>query len=256
MKWLAGILVFLVCATAEPLSIHVSYEDKQTYPFVMGFGSDIPAENPGVTIEVLKMIEKELDVQFIFSREQGIRGQKQLQANQSDMLLFASYKSEREELGVYPKTGDGNIDTSRKAMDLSYVLYVLNDSTLSWDGEKFLNLTGKIGATKGYSIVAFLQEKGVDVSENTSNLGDPKKLIAGRIQGFANQDSKIDPFLKENPNLASKIKKIAPPLKTKPYYIMFSHQFYKKHQKLADSIWDLTTDHFNNPKYSEIVKKY
>ena len=240
----------------EPLNIKVSYEDKQTYPFTIGTGTIIDKEKPGVTIEVLRTLEKKLNVKFYFKREQGIRGQKSLKTNKTDMLLFASYKKEREEMGVYPKNSNNKIDTRLKAMDLSYVLYTLKDSGLSWDGEKFINLKGKIGATKGYSIIPFLKEKGVTVSENTSNLGDPRKLIAKRIQGFANQESKIDPYLRQHPSYGAKIKKISPPLKTKPYYILFSHSFYKKYPKLAKKIWKLTADHMNNPGYLPIIKKY
>lgn len=248
--------MFLIPICSLSLEINLSYEDKQTYPFVMGFDALIPDRLPGVTIEVLRAIESEIGVKFIFKREQGIRGQKSLETNRADMLLFASYAKEREAIGVYPMLKESKVDESRKAMDLSYMLYTHRDSNLSFDGENFINLDGAIGATKGYSIVAFLKAKGVEVQENTSNLGDPKKLLAGRIVGFANQDSKIDPYLKENPTLAKKIKKIPTPLQSKPYYILFSHKFYSEHKDIAQKIWDATANHIDNKKFRHIVDKY
>jgi polar amino acid transport system substrate-binding protein len=238
------------------ISIDVSYEDKQTYPYCMGIGKDIDVDKPGLTIEAMKNIENKLNVKFNFKRESGTRGQKKLQYNKTDMLLFASYKKERESLGVYPKKDNGEIDTDKRAMNLSYMLYTLKDSKLDWDGKKFINLTGKIGATKGYSIVEFLKANKVDVSENPSNLGDPKKLLIGRIEGFANQESKIDPYLKENPTLAKKIKKIEIPLKTKPYYILFSKQFYNTHTELSHKIWDELKQMDTMSKFTHIKDKY
>jgi len=143
-----------------------------------------------------------------------------------------------------------------RSMKLAYSLYTLKDSLLSWDGKNFINLNGKIGATKGYSIVKFLQERGVEVSENNSNLGDPKKLFAKRIQGFANQESKIDPFLKDNPQYAAKIKKIKTPLKSKAYYMIFSHKFYEKNSKLANLIWEELKNLDTQEKFKSIRDKY
>jgi len=237
----------------SPTIINVSYENKATYPYYIGTSSKINFDKPGLAIEAMQSIEQKLNIKFKFKREPGIRGQKKLQYNKTDILLFASYKKSREKIGVYPKTKDGKIDTSKKAMELSYSLYTLKDSDLNWDGKKFINLTGKIGATKGYSIIKFLKKRDVDVSENTSNFGDPKKLIINRIQGFVNQDCKIDPFLKENPKLSKKIKKIYPPLKSKPYYMLFSHKFYNEHTDLVNKIWDELK---NLDKFTEIKKKY
>ena len=204
----------------------------------------------------MKTLEKELNIKFNFNRDSGVRGQKKLQFNKTDMLLFVSYKASRKKTGVYPTNKDGSINTNKRTMNLAYCLYVLKDSNLNWDGNNFLNLNGKIGATKGYSIVSFLEKRGVKVSQNSSNLGDPKKLIAKRIQGFANQESKIDPFLKNNPDIASKIKKIKIPLKTKPYYILFSHEFYKKNKELSNKLWDKLKQIDRSKNFANIKAKY
>ncbi|RXJ66468.1 hypothetical protein CRV08_12680 [Halarcobacter ebronensis] len=240
---------------AQTISINVICEDKQIYPYILE-DTKIAKNSPGITIEILKSLEKELNVKFKFNRVQSLRAHKILHSNQADMLLFASYLKNREEIGVYPKNSLNELNNNLKAMDLSYVLYTLKDSNLNWDGKNFINLYGKIGATQGYSIVDFLKNNNVLVSENSSNLGDVRKLIAKRIQGFVNQESKIDPYLKKNPKYAEVIKKIEIPIVTKPYFIVFSHKFYKKNSALADKIWALLADHKNNPKYKSIIKKY
>ncbi len=258
---MAKLLLFLliisssICADNIKI-INVSYENKATYPYYLGDSEHIDLKKPGIAIEAMQGIEKKLNIKFNFERKTSVRGQKELEYNKVDMLLFASYKKSREGMGVYPKNSDGSINTAKKAMNLSYVLYRLKNSTLDWDGKKFINLTGKIGATKGYSIVKFLQKRDVDVSENYSNTGDVKKLIAKRIQGIANQESKIDIYLKNNPKLAQKIEKCKIPLKTKPYYMLFSFKFYKENEKLANKIWDELKNLDSDEKFKSLREKY
>lgn len=257
MKWIVLFyMLFVNILYSNPLVIDVSYEDKATYPYYLGEGTNIDFNKPGLIIEAIISLEKKLNVKFNFKREVSKRGQKKLEYNKIDMLLFASFEEGRRSIGVYPFLSDGSIDTQRRTMSLSYHLYTLKDSALDWDGHNFLNLTGEIGATKGYSIVEFLQNKNVKVSENSSNLGDPQKLIQKRIQGFVNQDSKIDPYLKQNPKLAKYIKKIKIPIKTKPYYILFSHKFYQEHQDLANKIWDELQQIDRAPQFKSIKDKY
>jgi polar amino acid transport system substrate-binding protein len=253
---LVFVSINLYANTNSPLTINVSIENKQTYPYYMGEGDKLNPKNPGLAIDALKSIEKKLNIKFNFKRESSLRGQKKLQYNKTDMLLFASYKKERETLGVYPTKKNGDIDTDKRTMNLSYFLYTLKDSDLNWDGKNFINLKGKIGATKGYSVVKLLKDKGVEVSENNSNLGDPKKLIVKRIQGFANQGSKIDPYLKNNPQIAKKIKKIEIPLKTKPYFILFSYKFYKQNKELSNKIWEELKQLDTLDKFKKFRDKY
>lgn len=257
MKWIVlYYILFVNILYSNPLVIDVSYEDKATYPYYLGEGANIDFNKPGLIIEAIISLEKKLNVKFNFKREVSKRGQKKLEYNKIDMLLFASFEEGRRSIGVYPFLSDGSIDTQRRTMSLSYHLYTLKDSTLDWDGHNFLNLNGEIGATKGYSIVEFLQNKNVKVSENSSNLGDSQKLIQKRIQGFVNQDSKIDPYLKQNPELAKYIKKIKIPIKTKPYYILFSHKFYQEHQDLVNKIWDELQQIDSAPQFKSIKDKY
>ena len=193
-----------------------------------------------------------LDSHQYFQYLKGCLGQE----NNIDMLLVASYKKDREVLGIYPTTNSGDIDVTKATMLQSYFLYVLKDSKLNWDGKSFINLEGKIGATKGYSIVNFLKDKEVSVSENSSNIGDVRKLIAKRIQGFVNQESKIDRYLKSNPQYSKKIKKITLPILVKPYYILFSKEFYNKNSELANMIWNEMKYHDTNNKFEKLHKRY
>jgi len=46
-----------------------------------------------------------------------------------------------------------------------------------------------------------------------------------------------------------------PPLATKPYYLMLSHQFVGNHPEMAQQIWD-TIKIIRETKFNEIVLKY
>ena len=252
MKYLLLLVVGIQSFLFATTDILVSYENKATYPYYTKEGS----KNLGLAIDALKSIEKEFDLNFIFKREPGTRGQNKLKYDKVDLLLFASYKKAREEIGVYPKTADGKVDTDKRSMNLSYMLYKLKGSSLDWDGEKFINLTGSIGATRGYSIVKVLKKLGVKVKENNLNNTDILKLIKGRIQGVVNQSSKIDLYLSENPKLASQVEKVKTPVKTKPYYMLFSKGFYKNNPKLTNKIWESLKHLDSNPKFKSFRDKY
>jgi hypothetical protein len=89
---LVFVSINLYANTNSPLTINVSIENKQTYPYYMGEGDKLNPKNPGLAIDALKSIEKKLNIKFNFKRESSLRGQKKLQYNKTDMLLFASYK--------------------------------------------------------------------------------------------------------------------------------------------------------------------
>jgi len=79
--------------------------------------------------------------------------------NQVDGVFGASYKEKRQKFGVYPMA-NGKHDGSKQLHPDSYSLYVPKGSNLSWDGDKFINLTGKMGAPMGYSIIEKIKAKG------------------------------------------------------------------------------------------------
>jgi polar amino acid transport system substrate-binding protein len=59
----------------------------------------------------------------------------------------------------------------------------------------------------------------------------------GRILVYAAQDGTIDPVIASNKRYKNLIK-IGPPIKTKEYYFIFSHQYYKNNKKMAHRIWN------------------
>jgi len=252
------IISFIIASSAsqvEPTVINISFKNKDNYPYVMGAGKSILALNPGVAIEAIRSIEKKLNIKFIISRDTWVRQKRKLQYNKVDLLFSASYKESRKNIGIYPTFENGSIDETKRILSSSYVVYKLKDSKLHWDGEKFTHLKGKIITQKGYSIVSFLKEKGVDVVENRTNT-DIEYLLAKRVEAVVRHSDTFDQYFKANPEIAKKIVKLPIPLTSKGYYILSSHEFYKNNSSLVNKIWDELNNMDKVTKFKYIRDKY
>jgi polar amino acid transport system substrate-binding protein len=150
--------------------------------------------------------------------------------------IAASYKDERAKFAVYP-TKDGKPDADRRLHTEEYSLYRAKGGAVSWDGTKFSNLSGSIGAQRGYSIIDNLKKWDAKVDEGGAFPKDNmKKIIGGQVQGVALTTQEGDMLL-NSPEFAGKIEKIASPLIQKPYFTIFGKDYYSQNQKLADNLW-------------------
>ncbi|WP_162937996.1 ABC transporter substrate-binding protein [Kiloniella sp. EL199] len=232
-------------AEADQAKLRIGYNENSSYPYFLGEGGK-PATPPGVSIDILNKVASDLDFDIEYIRRPGRRILKELKENNLDAAFIFSYKLQREEFGVYPMK-NGKPDGERRLAVLSYVLYKMADSKLEWDGENFLNLEGAIGANSGYSIVADLRKKGIKVEEARSPKNNFTKLKRGRIDGVADQGIVADAYLRKN-NLDD-IVKVSPPIATKDYFLIFSHEFSKSNPDLRDKIWQAIAE--NREELSE-----
>ena len=153
-----------------------------------------------------------------------------------DGAIAASYKDERAKFAVYPTSGD-KPDENRRLHVEEYSLYRVKGSNVTWDGSKFSNLTGSIGAQRGYSIIDNLKKWEAKVDEGGANPKDNmKKLLGGQVQGVALTSEEGDQ-LSNSPDFSGKVEKVTPPLISKPYYVIFGKEFYSKNQTVIESIW-------------------
>lgn len=77
---------------------------------------------------------------------------------------------------------------------------------------------------------------GVKVDEVNSERKAFAMLILNRIVAVAAQGTTADPLIKEKGY--STIEKLEPPLKSKPYFLMLSHQFVGNHPDVAERLWN------------------
>ena len=231
-------IVFLskvTSSSAAPIKISVGIESNDFSPYTFGTKSNYKGQ--GALVDLLKSFEKEIGVKFSFRVLPWKRCLRMLKQNKLDAVFNASFKKERTKIGVYPIL-NGEVNTSRGTHSSNYVLYTKKKSNLKWSGKKFIGLNGLIGAERGFSIVSDLKKVGADVKE----VGDATKGLImtqkNRLQGFVTLESPGDFAFK---NLDKKYKKdltkFSLPVKSKRYYIIFSHKFANSQKATLEKIW-------------------
>ncbi len=253
------LMILLFSSYANAYQMTISYEDKEQPPYYMGNSNKVLTDNPGVAVEIIQRVGTIIDgLEITLKRTPWSRCTAELSSNKVDGIFNASYKEERLKIGQYPTT-DGNlkgpVDTSRRITKISYSFYSLSENNIEWDGIKFIPADKIIGAPLGYSIVGDLKKKGLIIEEAPNTEMNLKKLVYKRIIAAALQDVTADSIIKSNPIQFEKIKKLTPPIITKPYYLMLSHDFVAEHPVMAQKIWDAIKTIREN-EIEKILSKY
>ena len=182
MFWLLAVLYFFASVlpvSAEPI-FRIVYNDKENPPRIMGDGTNIDWAKPGITLELVKMVEKQVGVKLQFKRIPWKRGLYMLENAVADATFHASFKPSRADYGVYPMR-DNRLDETRSIFKMTYVLYSQKGSGVSWDGNTISNASRPIGAQLSYAIADDLRQMGYEVEEQASMGTNLDKLQAGRI---------------------------------------------------------------------------
>lgn len=252
---LLGLSFVSTISAADTLIVNLEGSNIHNPPFILGDSATVNENNPGITIELLRMVEQRVPVRFTIKRKPWSRVLLDLETNRVDGIFHASFQKKRMKIGVYPMV-NSMVDTTRRIAGWSYVLYKHKESPLIWDGKEFTNLDGKIGAIRDFAIVDDLEKMGVAVEEVTSPLQNMNKLNLKRIEGVADIELISDAILKSESERFKDIVKVSPPLKTKIYYLMFSYHFYQKHTEVAEQIWSAIGEIVTSDAYDELFEKY
>lgn len=234
--WLAAAAVAALlhgAAVAQDVVLRFAYENEEVFPYYMGT-QDVPQDRPGVTIDMLRLLEARLpNLKVQLVRMPWKRCLVQLQEGNVDAVVD-SFKPERMQNGVFP-TKAGKPDV-KLAIDVrAYYLFKRADTALFWDGVRLSGADGAVGVPRGYSIIDDLARLGVRVEETRSSGTDFRKLQLNRLIAVATLEKVGAYYVKHAP--AGTLVKVAPPLASKEYYLIFSHQFFAKHEELSASIW-------------------
>jgi polar amino acid transport system substrate-binding protein len=152
--------------------------------------------------------------------------------------IGASYTDERSMFAVYPSTADGQLDVSRRMQSSSYSLFRVKGLNTGWDGKQFSNLSSRVVAQRGYSVVGDLTKLGVLVDQTASEPETVfKMLIAGRAQLGALVTEQGDETMAK-PEFRKQIEKLSPPLVVKDYYLIFGKRYYEDNHRLVEELWN------------------
>jgi len=243
---------------AQALEIKIATGINSDPPYVYG-DEQISDKYPGITIEILRLIEKKIHVNFIIEKLPWKRVIHEVKLNKLDGGFHFSFKENRKTFVAYPiLNGKNSANPKFSISNRSYVLYKLKEKNLQWDGKQIImSPKTDIGVIRGSSIIDRIRELGYKPFEVNTDLQLIKGLVKGRYLAFIALENMLDPKIKL---LQAKekifIEKLSPSVVSKPYYITFSKKFYQEHPKISWKIWKTIEQIKENGDLDQIFMKY
>ncbi|WP_135077028.1 transporter substrate-binding domain-containing protein [Terasakiella sp. SH-1] len=259
LLFIALTLNLSVSHAEKPTKIIIGYEPIENPPYYLGTGHQVPQENPGLTVELLKQVANQQNVTLEFLRLPWKRAIASLTDNSINGLFDASFQKKRTKFARYPSLPDHSVDTSKALMVQRYVLYVKKGTNhFTWTGKSFDFHSGQknIGIKLGYSIASDLKAHQATIEETHNSEKNIKKLLSDRIIAYAELEGMGDRYLATHPQYAQLIEKLEPPVRTKPYYLVFSHEFYKQYPQFCEAYWENIRSFKQTKAYTGLLKKY
>ncbi|EGQ7933373.1 transporter substrate-binding domain-containing protein [Vibrio vulnificus] len=237
-------LLFLFCMLLSPFSpqaspvttITLAYSDVESFPFQMGNGN-LVVEPPGVSVDVIEQAARLLNIKINYVRVPGKRVLSQIKANQVNGGFIFSYSQERAQYARYPMK-DQQADHNLRIATLDYYFYKLKEQPFTWDGLQLSSIGDvPVGAHTGFSITKRLKESNVNILE----IGNTEKLFEmlgkRRLTAIAIQSNIASSYINEHQ--LSTVERVSPPISTKDYYLIFSHEFAEENPQLVQKIWEM-----------------
>lgn len=188
-------------------------------------------------IDKIKKIAKEKHIKVTFKAVPWKRSLLMLEKGLLDGAMNASYKVSRAKFSVYPTKG-GSIDGSKRLNDgNTYYIYRYIDSSLRWDGKKFLH-GGKVGVREKYAVIDDLKKhSNIKIEEFVKNFELVRKLSSNVIDAYAGSAAETNVLIKKYKKFSKSIVKEPLPIRKKEYFLIFSKKTYAKKSKEMETIW-------------------
>jgi len=251
-------LLFNFSFFAHSIEITVATGINDDPPYVYG-DKKIIEDYPGVTIEILQLIEKKTNITFIIKKLPWKRVVYEVKINKLDGGFHFSFKEDRKSFVAYPITkGKKSANPKYSISNRSYVLYKLKEEKLQWDGKQIImSPKTSIGVIRGSSIIDTIITLGYKPFEVNTDLQLIKGLIKQRYSAFIALENMLDPKIKSLQLIKKiSIEKLSPAVVSKPYYISFSKKFYQDHSKIAWEIWNTIELIKKSGELDKIFMKY
>lgn len=259
-KYKITIFLLLFTSNSEGVVVTLATGINNDAPYVYGDRA-IPEKRAGITIDVLKFIEKKLDVNFVIKKRPWKRVVEEVRNNKLDGGFHFSFKEKRKSFVAFPIPKGALLPEVKYSIsNRSYFLYKLKLRPVYWDGGSIVmrpNQGMTIGAIRGGSIVEKLKKLGYEVFEVSTDNQLLQLLLQGRVQAIAAIKNMIDTKISALSKLdRDKIVKLDPAIVNKPYYIGFSKKFITSNFELAWKIWNLIDQMKKSGEMRIIINKY
>ncbi|CAH9050558.1 hypothetical protein PSECIP111951_00216 [Pseudoalteromonas holothuriae] len=224
------------------------YEDKELAPSYMGTGLHVPDTRPGVSIEVLQMMEQKIDgLSIDFIREPWQRCLHDMKRNKVDAVI-ASYREERAAFMVYPTTQHGKLNT-QLALN-KFGRCIVGDKqfikALASSKQSF-----SLAIPNGYSSAKNITDERFIKVDTLSQL-DAYELVSKRVVdgtiGLCMINEKV---VKAFP-FAKRLEAYHPPFDTSYGFLTYSKQFFKNNEILAKELWE----HLAEFPFAQVYMEY
>jgi len=226
----------LVCMLL--LLMNTSYADI-TIAFGASIGVTKPAPNQKIDTDKLIKIAKDNNIKLILKPIPWKRALLLVEKGRVDGVINASYKENRAVYAKYPMLNN-QLDSSRRLNDgMSYYIYKNRNSTLKWDGKKFINPDGPVGVMAKFAVVEDLEKHpNITIQEFDNNPEVIRSLASAKIAGYAGTYIAVDKMLKKYPSFAKNIVRESIPIRKKEYFLIFSKKTYIHKKQEMEIIWN------------------
>jgi len=245
---LLGWMLLMQAAGAQTV-LRLCAEDEDSHPWLLKGGR-------GLNMLMLAAVEERLALRILVERQPWRRCLQSLRDNLVDGAFKASFSPERQEFAHYPLR-DGQLDEDRRMLTESYHLYRRKGAAVLWDGQNLRSGERPVGAQAGFSIVPWLQAKGVKVDDGTRQAEAVlTKLVRERVDAAALQTQQAEHLIRKRPEWAALIERLEPPLVAKPYYLVLSRALVARDAALAERLWDAVGAVRESPAYQQAVAEF
>lgn len=239
----------LAMAGEKPKFLTVGHMDFDKPPYYHRNGT-------GLDLKLVRMAAERIGIDVTFTALPWRRCQALLEKNKLDGILGASFTETRMKIARYPLTSEGKTDNSAALHLDGYSFYKRLDDPFDYDGERFINLTGLIGANSGFSIVKKLKTRGIAVDDNAKTTErNLKKLVVKRLQVVVDGGIRVDYYLKNHPELLEKIVKVSTPYELSGRFFIVSRGFYQQYPGVAEQLWATIKEIRESEAFQKMTKE-
>lgn len=227
-----------VTANAAPVRFLVGYPSEANPPYYLDNGTEVPANNPGYSVEIMQEVGKRVkEVRFELVRCEFSQCLEQIRSGKLDGLFDVPYREHWLFTGKYPFT-KAKVDPRQRMHGESYALFRIQDTRVSTDGERIYGLKGAPVAVKQDSpVIAHLEEQGYPVLSFATTTEALQAMLGREAGATVLVTSHVEALARMHPELSDLVSRAEYPLLEEDYYLMLSRQFYAKKPWLAEKIW-------------------
>ncbi|WP_108650288.1 type 2 periplasmic-binding domain-containing protein [Dongshaea marina] len=173
-----------------------------------------------------------------FQRNSQAQCERGIRSGRYDGMFAMRWTAQRARWLAYPKDSQGHLDTARYLWRIRYLIYVPNDSSVTWNGHRFHGIRKGLDAPDNFMSERRLGALGVLTNyKRESSDQEIMRVIKGQLDGFVLQKSTGEEMIRRL-GLGDSLRPLAKPLIQMDLYAPLSKSFVASHPKSAQNFWN------------------